>query len=138
ARTAQPVDVGRCGTGPGAAVTTVTVVEAAVPSLAVAVIVNPPRAGEQHGTRTSPLARPGASVVAVIPPGRKATTAFGRKFSTLQVVSTLADLAGIPVTSHVSVGEGGASPSPPIGPATTMSPARVMPRTTRRMVDLRT
>jgi hypothetical protein len=114
-----------------------TVVDAVAPSSAVAVIVNSPGAGKQHGIMMAVLAPPEASVVAVIDAARKLTTAFGGKFSTLQVVSTLADVVGILVTSHVSVGEDGASPSPPISLATTMIAVRVMPRSTRRMANLR-
>ncbi len=90
-----------------------TVVDAVAPSSAVAVIVNSPGAGKQHGIMMAVLAPPEASVVAVIDAARKLTTAFGGKFSTLQVVSTLADVVGILVTSHVSVGEDGASPFAP-------------------------
>jgi hypothetical protein len=116
----------------------VTVVEAVVPSSAVAEIVNSPGPGKQHGIRSVALARPEGLVVDVIGAARKVTTVFGGKFSTVQVVSTLANLAGMVVTSHISVGEVGAGPALASADVTTRSPPHTMGTTTRCTANLRT
>jgi hypothetical protein len=133
-----PVNVARPRTGSAAPGTTLTVVEAVVPSSAVAEIENSPGTSKQQEIRKVALARPEASVVDVIVAARKVTTMFGGNLSAVQVVSTLAYLAGIALTSHVSAGADGASPSVPIAEAATMSAARTTATKTDRMANLRT
>jgi hypothetical protein len=104
----------------------------------VAEIENSPGTSKQQEIRKVALARPEASVVDVIVAARKVTTMFGGNLSAVQVVSTLAYLAGIALTSHVSAGADGASPSVPIAEAATMSAARTTATKTDRMANLRT
>jgi hypothetical protein len=123
--------------GTDSAATTLSVVEAVVPSSAVAVIGRSPGSSKQQGILKVALARPEASVVAVIVAARMVTTVLGAKFSTLHVVSTLADLAGMLVTSQVNLGEGGPDRALAIAEATTLSATVSVAAAIRRIVDLR-